>query len=287
MKFWLIAPWLAAEEMIELARTAEELGFEGIMGADHGAVPRSMSNGYLYSEDGTAPISPDMPYPEVWTTSTAMAMVTSRLKLSTAVYVLPLRQPIEVAKATGTVARISNNRLILGAGAGWMKEEFDAYGVDFSSRGRRMDETIEVLRKLWGGGFVEHHGEFFDFEELALEPAPEQPVPIYIGGDSRVALRRAARVGQGWIGAGNTIDEVPALLEQLATFRREYGRENEPFETIIAIEEIKQTQRLKELEEQGLTSLVFGFAHNYGLPLAAKRDQMRWFADTIMSQYQD
>lgn len=285
MKFWLIAPWLAAEEMIGLARHAETFDFEGMMGADHGFIPRTMAADYLYSDDGTPPIDGDMPYPDVWTTIAAMATATERLKFSTAVYVLPLRNPIEVAKATGTIARISNNRLILGAGAGWMKEEFDAYGVDFRTRGKRMDEAIEVLRKIWAGGYVEHHGEFFDFPELAITPAPTAQIPIYIGGASEVALKRAAQTCQGWIGAGNTIDEVPAILDRLNSLRREAERENETFEVVCPIREINQVDRLKALEEQGLTSIVFGFADNYRIPLEEKRGHLQWFAENVMAKF--
>ncbi len=284
MKFWLIAPWVGPEEMIELARSAEALGYEGIMGADHGFVPKTMAAEYLYSDDGRPPIDGSMPYPDVWTTITAMAMATERLKLSTAVYVLPLRHPIEVAKATGTIARISGGRLILGAGAGWMKEEFDVYGVDFETRGRRMDESVEVMRKLWAGGYVEHHGEFFDFPELAITPAPDAPVPIYFGGTSRAALRRAARIGQGWIGAGNAIDEVPAILEDLRELRREYGREEEAFEVVCPVMQVMEIDRLKELEAQGLTSICFGFANNYAIPLNEKQAALKWFADEVMSK---
>lgn len=285
LKFWLIAPWLPAEEMIGLAQHAEEFGFEGLMGADHGFIPKTMAPNYLYTDDGTPPITGDMPYPDVWTTIAAMAMATERLKFSTAVYVLPLRHPIEIAKATGTIARISNNRLIVGAGAGWMKEEFDVYGVDFKTRGKRMDETIDVMRKIWAGGDVEHHGEFFDFPPLAVAPAPDVAPPIYIGGASKVALRRAARTGQGWIGAGNTIDEVPEILATLNTLRREYGREDEPFETVCPVREINETERLKELEEQGLSSICFGFADNYKTPLDEKRGYLSWFADKVMSKF--
>lgn len=283
MKFWLIVPWTPAEEMVELARHAESLGFEGIMGADHGFVPQSMANGYLYSDDGRPPISGEMPYPDVWTTIAAMAMVTERLKFSTAVYVLPLRNPIEVAKATGTLARLSDNRVILGAGAGWMKEEFDVYGVDFNTRGKRMNDMIEVMRKLWAGGYVEHHSEFFDFPPLQLAPAPSEPIPIYLGGDSKLALRRAARLGQGWIGAGNNIDEVPAILRQLSDFRHEYGRDKEPFETVIAVKQLEQVDAVRRLEEQGMVSAVFGFS-DHSLPLNTKLKQMELFAKHLMPQ---
>lgn len=281
MKYWLIAPWLIPEEMIELARHAEELGFEGLMGADHGFIPQSIAANYPYAEDGKPPITGDMPYPDVWTTITAMAMVTERLKFSTAVYVLPLRHPVEVAKATGNIARLSNNRLVLGAGVGWMREEFAAYGVDFKTRGRRMDEMIDVLRTLWRGGYVEHHGEFFDFDPLQLAPAPSQPIPIYIGGSSQMALRRAARCAQGWIGTGNVASEVPALLEQLNSLRREYGRQDEPFDSVVALTELDDLDTIRRLEGQGMTSMVFGFVDRT-LDLDGKRLQMDMFAEYLM-----
>lgn len=281
MKIWLIAPWCSAEDLVELAKHAEGHGFEGIMGADHGFVPKSMESGYLYSEDGTPPITGDMAYPDVWSSIGAMAAVTERIKFSTAVYVLPLRHPIEVAKATGTLARLSDNRVILGAGSGWMKEEFDVYGVDFKTRGKRMNEMIEVMRKLWAGGYVAHEGDFFNFPELQLAPAPTQTVPIYVGGASNLALKRAARLCQGWIGAGNDIDEVPDILQKLKDYRSEYGREDDAFETVIPVRQLQQVEEVKRLEEQGMTSTVFGFS-DHTLSLSDKLKQMDLFAQYLM-----
>lgn len=281
MKIWLIAPWLSAEEMVALAKHADVLGFEGIMGADHAFVPKTMAKAYPYTEDGTPPITGELPYPAVWSNIAAMAMVTERIKFSTAVYVLPLRHPIEVAKEAAAIARLSDNRLVIGAGAGWMKEEFDVYGIDFKTRGKRMCEMIEVMRKLWRGGYVEHDGEFFNFPQLQIVPAPTQDIPIYLGGASDLALKRAARLAQGWIGAGNTIDEVPAVLRQLNDYREEYGRKDEPFETVIAVMQLDQVERVKALEELGMTSAVFGFP-DYKIPLADKLKLMDAFAQHLM-----
>ena len=259
MNFWLMMPWLPVEEMLVLAPLAEQLGFEGVMGADHGFVPRSMVADYPYSDDGVPPIDGELPYPEVWTTIAAMAAVTEQIKFSTAVYVLPLRNPIEVAKATGTIARISGNRLVLGAGVGWMKEEFDVYGVDFSTRGRRMNETIELLNKLWDGGYVEHRGEFFDFAELQIAPAPTQRVPIFLGGASAPALRRAGKYAQGWIGNGNSAEEMPAIFSELKAAREANGRADEDFEIILDPVGNPSMEQLQRYRESGATGMFLGF----------------------------
>ena len=138
---------------------------------------------------------------------------------------LPLRNIFEVARATGTLAILSNHRFILGAGTGWMKDEFDIYGVDFHTRGKRFDEQLEVLRKLWGGGMVEHHGALIDFPPLEISPAPARTVPIFTGGVAPVALRRAAEKADGWIGAGNTPEEVPGILAEFRRLRQAAQRE--------------------------------------------------------------
>lgn len=262
MKFWLMTPWTTAEEMIALAKHIDDMGFEGLMGADHGFIPESMLADYPYTEDGKPPISGEMPYPEVWTTIAAMAAVTKKLKFSCGVYVLPLRHPIEVAKATGTIARISDNRLVLGAGVGWMKEEFDVYGVDFTTRGKRMNECIEVLRALWAGGYVEYHGEFFDFPPLQIAPAPSQAIPIMLGGASKPALRRAGKYAQGWLGNGNTVEAMPAIFAELNRARAAAGREREAFDIILAMKGHMQLDQLKRYQEQGATGMVLGFPDN-------------------------
>ncbi len=277
MKYWLMVPWTSAEDMIEIAVKADDMGFEGVMGADHGFVPQSMAAKYPYTGNGKPPIDGDMAYPEVWTSIAAMAAVTKKIKFSTAVYVLPLRNPIEVAKATGTIARISGNRLVLGAGVGWMPEEFETYGVDFKTRGRRMNECIEVLHKIWDGGYVEYHGEFFDFEPLQIAPAPTERVPIILGGISKPALRRAGKYAQGWMGNGNEASEMPAVFEHLRASREEHGRMDEPFDIILAMNEFPSQEEMHSYIEQGVTGSFLGFP-DHTMPLSKKlamMDQMR------------
>ena len=178
-----------------LARAAEEAGFHGVLLSDHLFFPEKLHSRYPYSPDGKPGFDGDTVFPEVWTSIAAMAAATTRLHFSTLVFVLPLRNPLEVAKTLGTLSLLSGGRVALGCGAGWIREEFEQLGVDFSTRGKRFDEMIAVMRALWRGGMVEHHGRFFDFGRIQMSPAPRAPVPIYVGGlsDAGAAPRRPAR----------------------------------------------------------------------------------------------
>lgn len=285
MKFWQMLTWMEPEQMLEVARFAEEVGFEGVMLGDHGVFPQNVKSVYPYSADGKPPMAPDSWYPDCWVSIGAMAAVTQRLKFSVSVYVLPLRNPFEVARATGTLDILSNRRFILGIGAGWMKDEFDIYGVDFHTRGRRMDEMLTILQKFWQGGMVEHHGEFFDFDPLEISPAPGHPVPVFTGGSNPLALQRAAYRGDGWIGNGNAPEEVPALLAELQRLRRSAGRAEQPFETIIGLKTPPDVATFQRLEEQGMTAGV-NYPFMFGLGRTSTLDQkkrvMEQFAEQII-----
>ncbi len=279
MKFWLMTPWTSATDMMVLAQQAETLGFEGIMGADHGFVPQQMAAGYPYSDDGTPPIHGGLLYPDVWTTLAAIAAVTTTLKFSTGVYVLPLRNPIEVAKATANIACLSHNRLVIGAGVGWMKEEFDVYGVDFARRGQIMNECIEVMQALWQGGYVEYHGQHFDFDPLQINPVPSEPIPLLLGGMSAPALRRAGRYAQGWLGNGNTVEEMASILPQLLAARVEHQRDDQAFEIILALSDNPSVEQIKQLQAEGATGMVLGFPDSHA-PLVDKQKML-----TLLGQY--
>lgn len=288
MKFWQAVSWAETEQLCEIARIAEEVGFSGVMGSDHALHPKVMLPNYPYSETGLPPQTADSEYPDMWTSCAAMAAVTTRLQFVCGVYVLPLRNPIEVAKQAATLATLSGGRFILGVGAGWMKEEFDIYGVDFTTRGRRMDEMIEVMRALWKGGAVEHHGEFFDFPAITLSPTPKYPIPIFFGGAAAVALRRTARDGDGWIGAGNTLDQVPALMAELTRLRSESTRAAQPLERIVGIYGETTVDDLRRLEDTGMTagvSLPFNFALNGDSNLDQKRRLMENFAESVIRHF--
>ena len=289
MKFWQAITWSETDQLIDIARFAEDLGFHGVMSGDHAVYPESIAPDYPYADSGKPPMLPEDEYPDQAAIFGAMAAVTRRLQFTCGVYVLPLRNPHEVARASATLSVISDNRFVLGIGVGWMKEEFDIYGVDFHTRGARTDEMIAVLRALWRGEMVEHHGEHFEFPRLQLSPAPDIPPPIYVGGTSNAALRRAARLGNGYIGAGTDPDQVAPLLQRLESLRREYDRVDEPFEAMLGINAMPSRDLFKRLQDDGLDSTVappfmyaLGKRHS---GLDEKKRVMEHFAEDIIRHF--
>jgi probable F420-dependent oxidoreductase len=289
MKFWQSTAFNDPTELPAIAKGAEEAGFEGVLVSEHLFVPESFEPAYLYSETGRPDFTAETPFPDPWVTIATLAATTQTLRFCTLVHILPLHHPLEVAKSLATLSLFSNDRVVLGCGAGWMREEFDALGVDFKSRGKRFNEMIEVMRKVWKGGFVEHHGEHFNFDAMAQTPAPARSVPIFVGGASKAALRRAATLGDGWAGAGNTAEEAAEILETLRSLRQQAGRENEPFETIVPLTEQVDADTMLRLAELGADGTVnYPFAYTCGpeATLQQKLDMMKAFGENVIAPAQ-
>jgi probable F420-dependent oxidoreductase len=257
MKFWQSISWAEADQLTEIAKFAEDAGFYGVINSEHLFLTHKTGSDYPYTEDGKMNHALDYDYPDVWVSFAAMAAVTKTLRFSSSVYLLPLRNPIEVAKMAGTAALISNNRVTIGFGVGWQKEEFDAMGVDFHTRGRRTDEMIEVMNKLWAGGVVSHQGEFFEFEQIEMRPIPTRRVPLYCGGKSLAAFRRAATLCDGYMGPGHSMNEIPELVQTLTRLRQEAGRGDELFDIVVPILPIdvnRGADDYKRMRDMGVTS---------------------------------
>lgn len=288
MKFWQPVSWAETEQLCEIAQFAEQCGFEGLMGADHALFPQAMAPDYPYSDNGLPPQTAEHEYPDMWTSFAAMAAVTKRIKLVCGVYVLPIRNPIEVAKQAATLAILSEGRFALGAGSGWMKEEFDAYGVNFMGRGKRMDEMLEIMQGLWRGEMFEYHGEHFDFPPIQISPHSSHPVPLYFGGTAKIALRRAARIGDGWIGAGNAPEDVPRVMSKLRELRKEYGRDHLPFDSLVGVYAKPDKALFDSLKDSGMTSgLNMPFAYVLGTrsSLDDKKRMMAQFAEDVIRYF--
>jgi probable F420-dependent oxidoreductase len=286
MKFWQAVSFSEPDQLRDIAVIAEDCGFEGIMISDHMFYPGDYEAKYPYSEDGKLDgFTAETPWPDPWVAISMMAAVTTKIRFTTMVYILPLRNPIEVAKSTSTLGLFTNDRFALGAGVGWMREEFETMGVEFKTRGKRMNEMIEVLHKLWSGEMVEHHGDHFDIPRVLMNPVPAKRVPIWIGGISKPALRRAASLGDGWLGSGHTMDEAVDLLGQLHGLRKEYGRENDEFEAIAPIATPPNPDDMKRLEDAGADGTVsYPFTYSLGptSTLDQKRAYLEGFAENII-----
>ena len=290
MKFWQSTAFNDPLELPEIARGAEAAGFEGVLVSDHLFVPAEYEPAYLYSDSGRPDFDTNTPFPDPWVTIATMAACTNQLRFCTMIYILPLYHPLEVAKSVGTLSLFTGGRVILGAGAGWMKEEFESLDVDFGSRGRRFNESIEVLRKVWQGGLVEHKGEFFDIPTMAQTPAPPQPVPIAIGGASQAALSRAGRLGDGWLGAGNTVEDAKGILRKLSELREKAGRAEEPCENIVPLIEEATPEQMAELSGLGAHGSVnYPFVYTCGpdASLQQKLDMMASFGENVIAHMRD
>ncbi|MEI2697182.1 MAG: LLM class F420-dependent oxidoreductase [Microthrixaceae bacterium] len=239
-----------------LAVACEAAGFDSVAVSDHVVYPSKLESSYPYTPDGTPLFSPDEDWPDPWVAIGAMSAVTSNLRFVTNVYVLPLRNPFVVAKAVGTAAYLSSGRVGLGIGAGWMAEEFELLEQPFARRGKRMDEMVDVMRKLWSGGMVEHHGEFYDFDPVEMRPAPPAPVPIFVGGHSELAFRRAARIGDGWLGIHYTPQDLIANCALLQQAREDAGTADRRFEVLASPLAAPSTDLVEELEAAGVTTII-------------------------------
>ncbi len=279
MELWQSISYSHPNEFIALAKTAEAAGFDGVTLAEHVFHPEHLRSKHPYSPEDAPAFETRELWSEVWTTCAAMAAVTTRLRMGSAVQVLPLHNPFHIAKMLGTVAHISADRVVAGVGSGWMKEEFDAFGVDFHRRGKRFDECIALMRALWTGEAVTFHGEFFDVEGALMLPAVNKPVPLWIGGKSEAALKRAARLGDGWMGTGEGVDECIALVSQLQEYRKQYQRDHLPFE-IMSIQpwgafDERDVERLQAVGVTAIKNWTFPFVmENPQASLAEKQDYM-------------
>ena len=255
MRLILYCTYVAANEIVEVSVEAERLGFDGISFPDHVVFPLDHRSEYPYTKDGSTPWDEWMDFPDPFAVMGAVAAATQRLQLLTGILVLPLRHPLLTAKATATIDVLSGGRLALGIGVGWLREEFEALGVNYRRRGRMTDEAVELLRRLWSGQPTAHEGENYSFPALTVQPAATGKIPIYVGGTSEAALRRAARLGDGFIPTVGTSDETRAMLERVAHLRHEYGREDVPFEVVASAASVDKAEELNKLEEIGITSV--------------------------------
>lgn len=223
MDIGLVLPQTGAgatrEHVTSFASVAEQSGYASLWVSDHVVFPREFSSRYPYAPDGRLParFQSDTELLEPLTLLAFVAAITERVEIGTAVMVLPMRNPVLHAKVIASLDRLAGGRFVFGVGVGWCREEFEVLSASFEHRGARVDEQIALMRSLWSGEEVTHHGEFYDIDGWVCRPTPPRPIPIWIGGAMPPALRRAGRLGDGWIAGAH---RLPTFPEDIAAVRR-------------------------------------------------------------------
>jgi probable F420-dependent oxidoreductase len=221
-----------------------------------------------------------------WVAIGACAAVTTRLRFTNNAFVLAMRNPFLAAKAIATAAVLSHGRVTLTLGVGWSNVEYTLLGQDFRTRGKRTDEMIEVLRKLWTGEMVSHEGSFYRFDALESNPKPPARIPIWVGGISDAALRRAAR-NDGWLSDLQTSAEIEICIDKVRRFRAEQGRAGEPFDVMASASDAFTLEGYRRLAKIGVThvlTLPWIFTHGDTKVLREKIDGLRRFADDVIGK---
>jgi probable F420-dependent oxidoreductase len=270
----------------DIGRAAEANGFESVWMPEHLVFPEEIPPTYPYSESGEPPVTADTPLFDPWVALSYIAHATETIRLATNVFILPLRHPIEVARSVVTLDRLSNGRVTLGIGVGWLQEEFEALGRGFHDRGRRADAMISLLRRLWSDDVIEAHDEHFDFGPVRFQPKPRHgSVPIEVGGVSKPALRRAGRLGDGWIETGSpNLEDARAKLDAVLGHRRAAGRDSGPFEVTLGGQFGRDVDDVRRCEDIGATRIIVR-------PVMAPRmttdvivDFVKRFADEVIAR---
>jgi probable F420-dependent oxidoreductase len=231
---------ITAPDLLDLARAADDAGFDSLWLGEHLVLPvgyesehptqRASSHEHIKGPI----ISPDTELVDPMVALAAAAGATTRLRLATGIYILPLRHPLVTARAAATLQEASGGRFLLGVGAGWLEEEFTALGVPFEERRSRVNESIEVMRAAWAGGPFDHHGKHFPVERIQLSRRPVD-VPLILGGNTTKSLRRAARLGDGWFSSGTPdLSDAVDYVEELRAARAELG-DPSPFRCYVRV----------------------------------------------------
>ena len=286
MKFVVSAAFNDPDHLLELAVCAEECGFEAMAFPDHVVHPEKLDTPYPYTADGSRRWQAFTPWVDPWVAIAACAAVTTRLRFTNNVFVLAMRNPFLAAKAIATAAALSRGRVTLTLGVGWSNVEYSLLGQDFKTRGVRTDEMIDVLRKLWTGEMVSHEGAFYRFDALESNPVPPVRIPIWVGGISDAALRRAAR-NDGWLSDLQSSAEIESCIGEVRRFRAEQGRGDEPFDVMASASDAFTLDGYRRLAKAGVThvlTLPWVFTHGDTKVLGDKKEGMRRFADDVIAK---
>lgn len=287
MKFGTSILGVSLRSLQPVAQAFEANGFESIWTSEHLVFPTELPDLYPYTATGEPPFTSATPIHDPWVVLAYAAAATERIRLGTSVYILPLRHPLETARSVVSLDRVSGGRVTLGVGVGWLPEEFDYVGLDFAERGRRADAAITAIRRLWTEDTVHVDDGFHRFGPVTFEPKPLQKpsIPIEVGGTSGPALRRAGRVGDGWIEYGSaSVEEFAARLAVVHKARAESGRSG-PFEVTATPAFACDLAACQALAAAGATRVIARPSPPGGGRLSAEGaiDWAKRYADEVIS----
>jgi probable F420-dependent oxidoreductase len=270
------------EHYLPLARAAEEAGYDGITVPDSICYPREASSKYPYNKDGSREFLESVPFVESLISVAAMAAVTEKIRFATFVYKLAVRQAPVVAKQVQGIQALSGNRFDFGIGISPWEEDFAVCDVPWEKRGKRFDEQIDILRGLESGEFFGYEGEIHHMPAAKMNPAPTAPTPLLVGGHAEPALKRAARVGDGWMCAGADMQQLEVYIKRINQLREEYGTAGKPFRVFTTGQDAFTLQGIEKLESIGVTDVVIAFRNVYEMepdkPLDETIAMLNWYA---------
>ncbi len=289
MRFSFAEGMTKAEYYAPLAQACEDAGYTSMTIADSLIYPKESDSKYPYTDTGDRAFLDGKEFIETMILCAHLFAVTTTLRLTPFVLKLPIRPPVLTAKQASSLAFLSNNRLGLGVGISPWPEDFDALGVDWARRGKRMDECMDILRGLTTGEYFEYHGEFYDIAPLKQCPGATEKIPLLVGGHVDNALRRAVLKGDGWMHAGGDGEELDRLLARLAEIRKEEGDDRDDFEVHVISYDAYTVDGIKSLEDKGVTDCIVGFRVPYIMgpdtePLQTKVDNINRYAEDIISK---
>lgn len=283
MKFGTFLFQTQPASLAAIARKAEELGFESLWIPEHIILPVKYRSPYPYAKDGRMPAPPDVPLHDPLLALAYVAAITTRIKLATGIYVVPIRNAITTAKAVASLDVLSGGRFIFGVGIGWLEEEFEAVGMSFKDRALRTREYLELMKALWTQDDPAYRGKTASVEGFKFMPKPVQKPhpPVVFGGNTEPSLKRAARLGDGWYGIAASIDAVRGDIARLREHERALGRK-QPLELTVSprLGLALTTDHVKQLADMGVERVLIGAG-------PATRDAlegMEKFAADVMSK---
>jgi probable F420-dependent oxidoreductase len=278
------------DQYLPLAIAAEEAGFDGFTFPDSICYPREGSDVYPYNDDGTREFLDGVPFLEPFVAIPYLAARTEKLHFTTSVIKLAIRQPVIVAKQLATLAVMLGDRFAFGVGISPWPEDFEVCQIPWEKRGKRMDEMMEIINGLMSGEYFGYQGEMFEIPEIKLCPVPEHHVPLLVGGHAKPALRRAARLGDGWVSAGSSLEELQSMIGQIEEFRKDYGRDQGEFQYHAMTEAAYSPEGLADLSAAGVTEVIIAFRNPYDATpdtqtVEEKVGMINWYAENVIRPY--